>query len=90
MMFKFLLAAVTIASVAAGDDPTCAATDAAKPKWSTVSNECLAAATDDTTCAAIDAAKSKWLQSSTSCVACIIGAAEPTSSDSAGCFINTS
>ena len=74
MMFKFLLAAVTIASVAAGDDATCAATDAAKPKWSTVSNECLAAATDDTTCAAIDAAKSKWLQSSTSCVACIIPA----------------
>merc|ERR1712166_761581 len=43
------------------DDTTCAAIDAAKPKWSTVSKKCVAAATGDATCVAIDAAKSKWL-----------------------------
>ena len=46
------------------DDTTCAAIDADKPKWSTVSKECVATATGDATCAAIDAAKSKWRASS--------------------------
>merc|ERR1740117_78129 len=56
------LCSVKYTCVAKGvDDATCAAIDAAKPKWSTVSNKCLAAATDDATCVAIDAAKSKWL-----------------------------
>ena len=33
------------------DDTTCAAIDAAKPKWSAVSKECVATATGDATCA---------------------------------------
>ena len=32
------------------DDTTCAAIDADKPKWSTVSKECVATATGDATC----------------------------------------
>jgi len=52
------------------DDTTCAAINAAKPKWSTVSKKCVAAATNDATCPTIDAAKLKFRQAA--CLACLV------------------
>ena len=51
-------------------DETCAAISAATPKFSTVSNTCVAAGSDDTTCGAISAATPKWDAINSVCISC--------------------
>ena len=51
------------------DDESCAAISNEKPKWSTVTNECVAAGSDDATCAAISTLKPKWSADKKECVA---------------------
>ena len=52
----------------AKDDASCTALSSEKPKWSTVTKECVAAATNDATCAAISEAKSKWSATESKCI----------------------
>mgnify|MGYP000858244244 FL=1 len=56
------------AAAAAKDDTSCAALSSDKPKWSTVTNNCVAAAKDDATCAAISETKSKWSATESKCI----------------------